>query len=169
MASYWNDILTAIKAQVASIDGIPPVKRRKVPAFWRDEKRVVCICAVSDEYDRSSGTFAGPDGRRVVKVIYTVSIAIMDQSNSEWETDEFDPDAKLLEWRELIRQKLDQPRLEDLQTPALPGAPTVFNVDVNLGDVYDSGALSKAYNDSRLTVVCDSYEPANGPHPSITV
>lgn len=168
MASYWNEILTAISAQVASIPGIPPVIRRKRPVFYQDAKRTICVSAVSDELVAGEGTFAGPDARRVVKVVYTVSVAILIQANEQYQSDETDPDYLTLEWREAIRQKLDQPRLSDLETPALPGASTVFNVDVILGNVYDEGAMSKAYNDSRITIVCESWEPANGPVLSTT-
>ena len=164
MASYWNEILTAISAQVASIPGIPPVIRRKRPVFYQDAKRTICVSAVTDEIVPSEGTFAGPDMRRVVKINYTISVAILIQANEQYQSDETDPDYLTLEWREAIRQKLDQPRLSDLGAPPLPGADTVKNMDVILGSVYDEGAMNKAYNDSRITVVCESWEPANGPN-----
>lgn len=162
MPSYLNDILTAIEGRLAQIDGLPPIRRRKIPAFWRDQKNVVCLNAVSDAYDRTGATFRGTDGRRVVKVQYRVLIAIITQGNEEWSSDKDDPDALLIQWREQVRQKLDLPNDGTFEAPVLEGAPTVFNVDVELGEVYDSAAQNKAYNDSRLTVVVDSYEPANG-------
>ncbi len=165
MASYWNEILTAVKAQIETIEGLPPVKRRKKAAFWRDEKRVVCVSPISDEWVASEGTFVGSDARRAAKVYYTISIAVMIQANEQWESDELDPET--LEWREKIRQLLDQPRLSDLQQPPLPGADTVVEVNVLLGNVYDDAALSMAYNDSKLTIVCESIEPANGPQPAM--
>ena len=163
MKSYWNEILAAVAAQLSSIQGLPPVQRRKRSLQWPAVgiKRVVGLWAVSDEYGPNK-TFIGSDGRRVVTILYTIGISILIQADEVFESDAEDPDFLTLEWREQIRQLFDRPAGNDA-APALPGAPTVYQTDVDLGPVYDEGALNRAYNESRLTLICESWEPATGP------
>lgn len=156
--SYLADILEGTKLLLSSIEGLPPIKRRKRQVFWRDEKRVTLLSVSTDSW--GDETFVGnSDNIRVVDIVYTIDITIMIQANDEYEQDPEDP----LEWREKIRQKLCLPLPDTVPGNEFwPGCPSVWKVVITLGDVYNQGAMDKAYDSSTVTISVHSKEPVNG-------
>lgn len=150
MSSYAADILAAVKTALKGVGGLPPVKRRTRPVFWRDEKKVVLISLVSDEVDWETFKGDSATARRVINVKYTVQVTILVQRNDQYDEDPDD----VLNWREQIRQKLYRPQLA--------GAATVWNCEVGLGQVYEYQSLDRAFDTSALTFIFHSKEPVHG-------
>lgn len=156
--SYISTIMKAVKALLQAIPGLPQVKYRARPIFWRDEKKVVLLSLTSDEMDFTTFSGAGDSGGsgRVCNMKYTVTVTIMVQRNDQYDEDSED----ILLWREQIRQQLFTPLVNGVVT--LPGAPTVWNMELGLGNVYEHGGLDRAYDVIPLTVIFHSKEPVNG-------
>ncbi len=152
-----------MKVKLESISGLPPVRRRKRTIRFvnsKDPANLVFISAVSDE--KVDETFAGEGYRRVVLMRYTVRVTVSFQQNTQFEEDPEEP----LIWREQIRQKFYDPNLQGgnpaIPTVALEGAPSVYNCDYTLGEVYDATGEDSTYDSTSILLIFDSKEPANG-------
>ena len=153
--SYIGTILEAMKVQLQSIAGLPPVKHRTRPVFWRDEKKVVIMSLLQDELDFECFLGAN-DVSRMCNMKYTTSVTIMVQRNDQYDEDPED----ILLWREQVRQKLYRPMANG--QVQLPGAPTVWDCQMGLGQIWEYAGLDRAWDISPLTFVWFSKEPVNG-------
>lgn len=153
--SYISTILDALKAQLQTIPGLPTVKHRTRPIYWRDEKKVVVLSLVDDQLDFEC-FMNSADVSRSCNMKYTVSVMIFVQRNDQYDEDPVD----VLNWREQIRQRLYLPLVNGAVT--LPGAPTVWNMELGLGNVWEYAGLDRAFDVSPMTFIIHSKEPVNG-------
>lgn len=153
--SYASTILTAVKELLGTIPGLPPVKHRCRPIFWNDEKKVVLLSLFSDELDFEC-FINQDDASRACVVKYTMNVTIMVQRNDQYDEDPDD----VLTWREQIRQKLYRPMAAGVIS--LPGAPTVYDCQLGLGQTWEYAGLDRAFDVSPLSFIYHSKEPVNG-------
>jgi hypothetical protein len=148
--SYANDVLNAIEQRLSLIQGLPPIKvRTQLAMAPNDPKYVVVIRLVDDEYGKVFGMLDASK-RRTGEIKYIIEVAVIVQRANQYER----PDPMLLYWRQSMRQRLDEPKYA--------GASSVFDTDIELGEVFNASASSENYLTSSFTVTVSSIEPLTG-------
>lgn len=149
--SYLDDFAQAAYLRLAGMPGITWERRMAFTRAPGDPAYVGVIKIETDGYGPAElMAFGGPDGRRKGAIEYTLRVGIISNVSDKLRKD----DPVLLAFREQARQRLDE--------PALAGAASVFNTELELGDVYDDGALSGGFNSSSMRLIGYSMEPLTG-------
>jgi hypothetical protein len=149
--SYLDDILNAIMLRISLIGGLPPqVRRKKLAMSPTDGKYVVVVAPETDAMGETQA-FLGQDGRRSGEILYTIQVGVLSQGNTEYEQD----DPFMIGCRELLRQRLNEPTL-------VGATGNIFNMNLQLGAIYDDAALGQAFTCSSFRVEVSSVEPMTG-------